>query len=109
MLQRRVSVCPASGQPLFALVLACLSCILSMWLTLRFCRQLWPEEGSALLVALGLVWELAKLRFAPAGVRGLAQGPLVHRLGAVALVAMTVVLMAGSVVASIACLQRSDA
>ena len=104
-----VSVRPPSDQPFFAFAIAGLSCTLSLWLTLRFCRQLWPEEGGLLLVLLGLTWESAKLYFGPIGVRGLGVGEPGQRLGSLLLATMALVLMAGSVVASMAYLSQADA
>jgi hypothetical protein len=108
MLQRRVSVCPALGQPLFSLILVGLSASLSLWLTLHFCRQLWPNEGGLVLSGIGLTWELAKIRFGAFGVRGLAEGPWTRRLAAAGLVAMTAVLVAGSVAASMAYFSKAE-
>ena len=109
MLSHRVSARASFNQPLFALLLAGLSCALSLWLTLRFCRQLWPDEGGVVLMLLGLTWELAKLHFGPVGVQGLFRGRFAGRLGSLLLATMAVVLMAGSVAASMAYLGQADA
>jgi hypothetical protein len=89
----------SSYQP-FPAFLATLSGGLSLWFTIRFCRTLWPVEAWFETVALGILWEAAKLYFGPLGLRGLTNGSLVQRAIYLPIVMMTLCLMAGSVIAS---------
>ena len=62
-----------------------------------------------MLVLLGLTWESAKLYFGPIGLRGLGIGGPGQRFGSLMLAVMALMLMAGSVVASMAYLSQADA
>ena len=88
--------------------IAVLSCSLSLWLTLKFCRQLWPEQTGVELVGLGITWEASKLYFGPHGLQGIFRGAFKQRLGGLFLLSLCITLAAGSVAASLGYLVQTD-
>ena len=83
---------------------------LSFTMTLRFCQRHWPEDGGLILVALGLLWELAKLHMAARGLAAVVHGARVsERLGGLGLLALALTLATGSVGASLGCLMQVEA
>ncbi len=89
-------------------LIAMFSCALSFWLTVRFCGQLSPGHASLEILAIGFVWEMSKLVFGTSGAHRLAHGGTDQRRLGYALVAMSLVLAVGSVVASLAFLRQTD-
>src|SRR5688572_26615765 len=85
-----------------AVLIAAMSCTVSMILTMKLCTDLRGGEDSRLTVAIGVVWELAKCYFAATGVAFLSCHRWKERFGGVILLALSTVLTAGSVVASLA-------
>jgi cell division protein FtsB len=82
------------------IIIAILSCSVSLTLTLRLC---WEVKGPGLVsavvaIAIGLTLELSKYSLAPAGLRMFASG---RRVVGCILVAIAVVLVLGSVGASV--------
>ena len=109
MLSRRVSLRAPFDQPIFSHALEAQGTGLSLWLALRFCIDLWPNEARLALAVGALTWEGARLYLTP-----LAFAPLTDRAGcnsragAAALLAMVAILTAGSVAASAASLERAE-
>ncbi len=89
-------------------LIAIFSCALSFWLTVRFCGELSPGHASLEILAIGFVWEMSKLVFGTSGAHRLAHGGTDQRRLGYALVAMSLVLAVGSVVASLAFLRQTD-
>jgi hypothetical protein len=85
-------------QPFLWMISAC-SCGLSLFFTLSFCRHLWPQESALVVLAFGLAWELAKLQFGPRAFLGGGNGRK-SRTEQLCLLALTAVLMTGSILAS---------
>jgi hypothetical protein len=82
---------------------------LSFSMTLRFCQRHWPEDGGLMLIALGVLWELAKLHLAARGLAAIVHDRrLSERLGGAGLVALALLLAAGSVGASVGCLAQAE-
>ena len=93
----------------FTFAISLLGSGLSFTMTLRFCQRHWPEDGGLMLVALGLLWELAKLHLAARGLAAAVHGGRSwERLGGASLVALALVLAAGSVGASVGCLVQTE-
>jgi hypothetical protein len=83
---------------------------ISFAMTLRFCQRHWPEDGGVMLVAIGLLWELAKLHLAARGLTAVVHGGRVsERLGGLGLLVLALALAAGSVGASLGCLVQAEA
>jgi hypothetical protein len=93
-------------QPL-TLAISLLGSGLSFAMTLRFCQQHWPEDCGLMLVALGLLWELAKLHLAARGLAAAVHGSRLSE-GGTGLVALAIILAAGSVGASVGCLVQTE-
>lgn len=104
MLATRVSTRRLLDQAVPAII-AALGCGISLWLTVVFCRRLDTEMHIA--VGIGILWELSKAYYAPLGVRIILRSG--SRAGGAALCALSAVLIAGSIVASLAFLTDADA
>jgi hypothetical protein len=82
---------------------------LSLTMTMNFCQRHWPADGGLMLVALGLLWELAKLHLAARGLAAVVRGSsLCERLGGAGLIVLALILAAGSVGASVGCLAQTE-
>lgn len=94
------------------LLLSLVSCASSVALTINFCWHLRSDASffaGVMAVSIGFAWECAKYAFAPLGLRFLrAQSPALI-LGGLVLMAVTLMLVCGSVVASLGYLLQSDA
>ncbi len=92
-----------------------LTCLISTVLTVKLCLELAPDTAVLSLgiaAGLGLAWEAAKYTFAAAGLRLVGQNSgrnFAPRLGGVFLCGLTLVLVCGSVVASLGFLATVDA
>jgi hypothetical protein len=96
-------------QPL-TFTISLLGSVLSFTMTLRFCQRHWPEDGGLMLVALGLLWELAKLHLAARGLAAVVHGCRAsERFGGLGLLIVALALAAGSVGASVGCLLQVEA
>ncbi len=107
MLNTRVPRFAHMGQiPL--IIITFFSCGLSFWLTVRFCATLAPGHAIAELLAIGITWELAKLTFGTMGTRRIKRGPPEQKGSGYALVGVSCLLAAGSIIASLAFLMQTD-
>ena len=97
-----------SPQVVFAVV-ATLTCSVSLVLTLRLC---WQVGGSgvaaALALAVGVAWEASKYTLAPTSVRWLLSATPRRRLAGAGLSVMSLVLVCGSLSASMGHLLAAD-
>lgn len=105
MLEDLVSFGRVLRQPILALICT-LTSIISVLMTLRFCWGVFPDERH-LCMAIGTVWELAKLRFMALGCSDLS-GNGWTRLRGACLLLLSLVLSAGSIGASTGYLVQSQ-
>ena len=93
-----------------ALVIAVWAGALSLHFTIRACRDLSPADAAIEVCALGVLWEASKLYFGPRALVGvLDRGQaLLSRLGYLSLLALVLILMAGSIGASVVFTSRAE-
>jgi len=92
-------------------LIAALACTVSVVLTVQFCWHLRGDSGlfaGVVAAAIGIAWETSKYVYAPAGVRLIASGRPVLTIGGLALCAISVVLVGGSITASLGYLAELD-
>lgn len=95
-------------QRLLNSVIAVLGCGISLVLTIEFCREVRGHTQAWVPIAIGTVWELAKYNFAVTSLVLLAEGTKVRKLAGVLLGCLALVLVAGSIVASVGYMTALD-
>ncbi len=93
---------------LLAYSIAGMTCAISLILTVGMCRELRPESQGIIPIAIGVVWELAKYYFAVMGLLFLGLSNMRMRLLGGCLSCIALVLVMGSIAASLGYLAELD-
>ena len=103
----------SSNNQAFCLLVFLASCTVSLFLTIHLCWHLRASGGiftGVIAVVLGVCWESSKYMFTPFALRLIADknGSSAHVLGGFGLLVLTLVLVMGSVLASLGFFLQSD-
>ena len=88
--------------------LGLLACAISLILTMQYCRMLRGDLPGHLPEALGLLWEVGKYMFVTAGLAFLAWKDFGHKLAGFCFLIIAMVLVVGSIRASMHWLSEND-